>query len=188
MPAWKTTTPNPPLHTMKNTITIITKARPEDPFEAREIESHDQLRASPEGRNLSADFAPLSGECFTLRINGNYSFHAVTSRAEWERLHGPVTLAKPDEADAHKPLHDWPFPASNRTTWTRTSERAFNSLRDSVPHVRCSRDYVLCGEAADHTAAGVPIYTAVIRVNGEFYARELTVKEFDAITNNTRAA
>ena len=67
----------------------------------------------------------------------------------------------------------WPFPdaSKDRETWWEISEDVQDQLLNAVPPIYCRGGFFV-GEPADHDERGVAMHTAVVQVQGRWYANE----------------
>jgi hypothetical protein len=73
----------------------------------------------------------------------------------------------------------WDAMDANPTEWIPTTEKMYWEMLEVLPPRKQSRSAFLVGEATRHNLEGYPVYSCFKRVGDSFYAKNMTVEQFN---------
>jgi hypothetical protein len=73
----------------------------------------------------------------------------------------------------------WDAMDANPTEWIPTTEKMYWEMLEVLPPRKQSRSAFLVGEATRDNAEGYPVYSCFKRVGDSFYAKNMTVEQFN---------
>ncbi len=73
----------------------------------------------------------------------------------------------------------WDAMDTNPDQWIPTTEKMYWEMLEVLPPRKQSRSAFLVGEATRDNAEGYPVYSCFKRVGDSFYAKNMTVEQFN---------
>jgi hypothetical protein len=73
----------------------------------------------------------------------------------------------------------WDAMDANPSEWIPTTEKMYWEMLEVLPPRKQSRSAFLVGEATRDNAEGYPVYSCFKRVGDSFYAKNMTVEQFN---------